>query len=143
MRRHGLLPETVSGAPVHPLTLRFRDPAVERAFQEEAGERFRPQVLLTIILGASTWALAGILVPIAYPRVDPAEVALAIGVVELTILTLLFLLSQSHSWDFEQAISGGVNLVGGVAIIVIGGFVADCRRSSRRRCSSTCSSRSA
>jgi len=124
MRGIRLLPETVAGAPLRATTLRFRDPAVERAFQAEACERFRPQVLFTIVLGASTWAATGILLPLAYP-VDPLLVAASIGTVEFAILLQLGLLSLRKDWDFEQFISGGVNMVGGFAMIVIGGFVAE------------------
>jgi class 3 adenylate cyclase len=124
MRGIRLLPETIAGTPLRPATLRFRDPSVEAAFQAEAGERFRPQVLFTIVLGASTWALTGILLPLVY-RIDALTVAVAIGAVELAILFQLALLSQRKDWDFEQFISGGVNFVGGVAIVIIGGFVAN------------------
>jgi class 3 adenylate cyclase len=124
MRGIRLLPETIAGTPLRPLSLRFRDPVVESAFQTEAGERFRPQVLFTIVLGASTWALTGILLPLVY-KIDALTVAVAIGAVEFAILFQLALLAQRKDWDFEQFISGGVNFVGGVSIIIIGGFVAN------------------
>jgi adenylate cyclase len=124
MRGLHVLPTTVAGVPLRPLTLRFREQSVEADFQAEAGERFRRQVLFTIGLGASTWAATGILLPMIYP-VDRLLVAASIGAVEFAILFQLGLLTQRRDWDFEQFISGGVNLVGGLAMIVIGGFVAD------------------
>src|SRR3954454_1652518 len=124
MRGFRLLPDTVAGAPLRLFTLQFRDPVVEHAFQAEAGERFRAQVLFTIVLGALTWLTAGILIPIVY-AVSPTLVAVSVGAVEIAILSQLALLTRSREWNFEQAISGGVNLVGGIAIIMIGGFVAD------------------
>ncbi len=107
-----------------PVTLRFRDPQTEHAFQLEAGARFRPQVMITVVLGAATWGVTGLLLPLVFP-VDPIRVAIAIGVVEAVIAALFFAFRRSRTWDGVQTLSGLVNLVGGVAIIAIGGFVAD------------------
>ena len=41
------------------VTQRFRDPDLERAFQEEASRQFRGQATNTILLGAATWAVTG------------------------------------------------------------------------------------
>ena len=106
------------------VTLRFRDPDLERAFQLEAGARYRGQVLATIILGAATWAATGLLLPLVFP-VDPVAVIVAIGAVEVVILGLLVALRRGRTWDEMQLLSGLVNLVGGLAIVVIGGFIAD------------------
>jgi adenylate cyclase len=106
-----------------PLTLRFRDPAVEREFQVESGRRFRRQVVLTILLGAATWAVTGILLIAIFPT-DPISIAASIAIVEVMILGIFAVSPRVRLWDQLQTLSALVNLIGGVAIIAIGGYVA-------------------
>jgi hypothetical protein len=104
------------------VTLRFRDAELERAFQIEAGARFRRQVVFTILSGAATWAATGLLLPLVYP-VDQGSLLMAIVGIEVVILTVLAMLPRARTWDQMQVISGAVNMIGGFAIIWIGGFI--------------------
>jgi class 3 adenylate cyclase len=106
------------------VTQRFRDPELERAFQEEASRQFRGQATNTILLGAATWAATGVMLWLLFP-VNPARIAASIGIVELLIFMVYGSLERARTWDQVQTASALVNLVGGVAMIVIGGFEID------------------
>jgi class 3 adenylate cyclase len=107
-----------------PVTLRFRDPALEHAFQLDAGMRFRRHAAATIGLGALTWAATAVLLPLTL-GVDPVRIVVAIGFIELLVLGLFASLPYSRTWFQVQAISSLVNLAGGLAIIVIGGYILE------------------
>jgi class 3 adenylate cyclase len=106
------------------LTLRFHDPAVEQAFQLEAGTRLHPQTVGTLVLGALAWAATAAFLIVAFP-VDVRSVVLSIGAVEAAILGLGYPLLRARMWDSVQAIGALINLIGGIAIVVIGGFIVD------------------
>src|SRR5262249_12439004 len=106
------------------VTQRFRDPELERAFQAEASRRFRGQAINTMLLGAATWAATGVMLWLLFP-VTPARLAASIGLVELLIFIVYGSLERARTWDQVQTASALVNLIGGVAIIVIGGFEVD------------------
>jgi class 3 adenylate cyclase len=106
------------------VTQRFRDPDLERAFQEEASRQFRGQATNTILLGAATWAVTGTLLWLLFP-VNPARIAASIGIVELLIFMIYGTLERARTWDQVQTASALANLIGGMAIIVIGGFEVD------------------
>jgi len=114
--------DTSAGAR-HPLTLRFRDPGVEREFQEEFGRRFRPQVIATFVGGMATWFGGAILLVALFP-VDAIAIWIAIGFVEAVILSMLVALTRGATWGYEQALGGVVNLVSGLAITVVCGLIA-------------------
>src|SRR4051794_9381231 len=103
------------------VTQRFRDPELERAFQQEASRQFRGQATNTILLGAATWAATGTLLWLLFP-VNPARIAASIGIVELFIFIVYGTLERARTWDQVQTASALVNLIGGVALIVIGGL---------------------
>jgi len=102
-----------------PITLRFRDPELERAYQADAGIRSRPQVQATLLLGAASWAATAVLLALLFP-LDTTPLFVSIGTVIALILGLYVSLRRARTWDALQAISALVNLIGGVAIIVIG-----------------------
>jgi class 3 adenylate cyclase len=106
------------------LSLRFRDPQLESAFQADAGERLRIHVAATMCLGALTWAVTAAVLPLVY-RVDPVRIYLAVGVVELLLLALFATLPRARSWSYLQTVSATVNLIGGIAIIVIATWLLD------------------
>ncbi len=105
-----------------PLTLRFTDPSVERDFQAEACHRFRRQVAGTVALGAATWVAAGVLLTALFPF-ERASLIVAIGIVEAFSLAYAALVPRVRSWNGLQTLSGLVNLTGGTAMIVIGGYL--------------------
>ena len=104
------------------VTLRFRDPELEHAFQLDAGMRFRRHAAATVGLGALTWAATAVLLPLTFP-VEPVRIVLAIGLIEVLVLGLFASLSRARTWYQVQAVSSLVNLTGGIAIIVIGGYI--------------------
>ena len=57
----------------HLLTQRFRDPVVERAFQAEAGMRFRPQAVATVVIGARNVMRALLIALMEPPGIKSAE----------------------------------------------------------------------
>ncbi len=101
------------------VTQRFRDTDLERAFQEEASRQFRGQATNTILLGAATWAATGALLWLLFP-LNPARIAASIGIVELLIFMIYGSLERARTWDQVQTASALLNLIGGVAMIVIG-----------------------
>jgi class 3 adenylate cyclase len=105
-----------------PFTLRFRDPDLEHAFQLDAAFRFRRHAAATVGLGALTWAVTAVLLPLTFP-VEPFRIVLAIGLIEILVLGLFACLPRARTWFQVQAISSLVNLAGGIAIIVIGGYL--------------------
>jgi adenylate cyclase len=106
------------------VTQRFRDPDLERAFQVEASRQFRDQATNTILLGAATWAVTAILLVVVFP-LSPARIVATIAVVELLIFMVYGLLPRARTWDHVQAASATINLIGGLAIIGIGGYDID------------------
>ena len=106
------------------LTQRFRDPLVERAFQAEAGARFRRQAVATILLGGVTWVATGVLLWVLFP-VNPARLVAAIALLELVIFVIYALLNVVRTWDEIQLLSAMGNLVGGLGIISIATLLAD------------------
>jgi class 3 adenylate cyclase len=105
-----------------PITLRFRDPGLEHAFQLDAGMRFRRHAAATVGLGALTWAASAVLLPLTFP-VEPTRIVLAIGLMEVLVLGLFASLTRARTWYQVQAVSSFVNLAGGIAIIAIGGYL--------------------
>ena len=101
-----------------PLTLRFRDAALERTFQAEAGAGLLPQLRLGLVVAIVLWAVAGVLLPRFAPLSRPTAAMVAGAMIVINAVGLA-LTARRATLDELQTIGVAVNTAAGLAVLAL------------------------
>ena len=104
-----------------PITLRFRDPELEAAFERDVAREVLPQIRMGLVAGIGIWAIIAVILPLAGP-IDP-RLSFAVGaagiVADLVALRLLRGQPSRSHVDLVNAANTAISVVG-LFVLVFG-----------------------
>jgi class 3 adenylate cyclase len=106
------------------LALRFKDRGLERRFQVDLARRLLLQQRLGLALAVGLWSMAVVLFPLVYPVDRSVFVVSVLPPVSAELLGIV-LVGRVRTWRAQQVVEAGVNVVGGLAMVVITTIVVD------------------
>jgi class 3 adenylate cyclase len=101
---------------LHPVTLRFVDPALEREYQVELGARNRVHVGVGAVVSAALWGVVALLIRAVLPDPAPAlyVVAAAMGAANLAVLAAT---PWADTLDRQLWLGTALNTLAGFAVL--------------------------
>ena len=100
------------------LTLRFRDPGAETAYQVEAASTAHRESSIGSFTAAGLWAVAGTLIPLT-GALDPAQSTPIVAVMVVANLVGGALAARTRTLDRLHVIGAGLNIAAGLAVILL------------------------